>query len=133
MELNINSPLYYKDQYGIDNDIYRFCQAAYLYFENREYSDILKIIGIIPVLAPADSYQKGEWEERVSFISHNSIATIWIRMNLEKYLESDVIERRNMYKEMILNSIRKVKGKGKFDANAFSKDLEEFANSYTKE
>jgi hypothetical protein len=133
MELNINSPLYYKEQYGIDDDIYRFCQAAYLFFENREYSDTLKIIGIIPILAPADSYQKGEWEERVLFISHNSVATVWIRMNLEQYLESDVIERKNMYKEMILNSIKKVKGKGKFDINSFSKDLEEFANSHMKE
>ena len=33
MELNINSPVYYKDIYGIDNDIYRFCQDLYLYFK----------------------------------------------------------------------------------------------------
>ena len=34
---------------------------------------------------------------------------------------------------MILNSIMKVKCKGKFDVNAFSKDLEEFANFHANE
>ncbi len=28
MELNINAPVYYKEHYGIDNDVYRFAQKA---------------------------------------------------------------------------------------------------------
>lgn len=38
MELNINSPVYYKDHYGIDNAVYRFTQRAYLFFREKEYS-----------------------------------------------------------------------------------------------
>lgn len=132
MELNINSPQYYKEYYGIDDTIYRFCQDAYLFFKNKEYSDVLKIIGIIPILAPADAYENGEWKEHVSFISHNSVATVCIRMNLEQYLEADEFERKNMYKDMIFKSVKKVKGKGKFDLVAFSKDLEEYTNSKLK-
>lgn len=30
MDLNINSPKYYKDIYGIDNEIYRLCQDMHL-------------------------------------------------------------------------------------------------------
>ena len=30
MDLNINSPKYYKDVYGIDNEIYRLCQDMHL-------------------------------------------------------------------------------------------------------
>ena len=41
MELNINSPQYYKAHYGIDDDIYRFCQQLYLFFKDKEYSDTL--------------------------------------------------------------------------------------------
>ena len=129
MELNINSPQYYKEYYGIDDAIYRLCQDSYLFFKNKEYSDTLKIIGIIPIIAPAGTYENGEWKEHVSVISHNSVATVWIRMNLEQYLEADEFERKNMYKDMILKSVKKVKGKGKFDLDAFSKDLEEYANS----
>lgn len=32
MELNINSPVYFKDRYGIDDEVYKFCQRAYLFF-----------------------------------------------------------------------------------------------------
>ena len=31
MELNINSPKYYKDVYGVDDEIYRLCQDIYIY------------------------------------------------------------------------------------------------------
>lgn len=33
MERNINSPVYYKDRYGIDNAVYRFTQRAQLFFK----------------------------------------------------------------------------------------------------
>lgn len=33
MDVNINSPVYYKDLYGIDNAVYRFTQRAYLLFK----------------------------------------------------------------------------------------------------
>ena len=129
MDLNINSPVYYKDQYGIDDDIYSFCQDVYQYFKPKEYSNLLKTIGIIPILAPEESYKNGEYKEQVSYISVNSIATIFIRMNLEQYLKADVIERQLMYIDMILKSVKKIKGKGQFDFDSFSKDLEEFTNS----
>ena len=80
MELNINSPSYYKDQYGIDDDIYRFCQQLYLFFKDKEYSDILKTVGIVPVLAPAESYERGEWGEKIKMLGNNSVASIYIRI-----------------------------------------------------
>lgn len=33
MDVNINSPVYYKDHYSIDNAVYRFTQRAYLFFK----------------------------------------------------------------------------------------------------
>lgn len=39
MELNINSPAYFKNHYGIDEEVARFCQNAYVYFKDKEYSD----------------------------------------------------------------------------------------------
>ena len=118
--------MYYKDRYGIDDDIYRFCQQLYLYFKDKEYSDILKTVGIIPILAPAESYEKGEWGEKTEMLCSNSIATIFIRMDLEKYAVSDVTEKKQMYNEMIAKALKKVKSKGKFDYEAFCRDLEAF-------
>lgn len=63
MELNINSPAYFKEQYGIDDDVYKFCQQAYMYFKDKEYSEILHIIGIIPIVVPNDLYVDEKWKE----------------------------------------------------------------------
>ncbi|WP_180994710.1 hypothetical protein [Clostridium sp. chh4-2] len=52
MELNINSPAYFTEHFGVDDEVYRFCQKAYIFFKGKEYSDILHIIGIVPVVAP---------------------------------------------------------------------------------
>lgn len=41
MELNINSPVYYKGHYGINNAVYRFTQRVYLFFTEKEYSNTL--------------------------------------------------------------------------------------------
>lgn len=129
MELNINSPLFFKDKYGIDDDVYIFCQQLHQFFKDKEYSDTLKTVGIIPILAPNESYERGEWKERVSMISGNSVATIYIRMNYEEYIDADESDKKRMYKEMIIGAIKKVKGKGKFDHEIFCKDLEVFTNS----
>lgn len=54
MELNINSPVYFKDHYGIDDEVYKFCQRAYLFFKDKKYSNTLQIIGIVPIVAPQE-------------------------------------------------------------------------------
>ena len=54
MDVNINSPVYYKDHYGIDNAVYRFTQRAHLFFKEKEYSNTLQIIGIVPIKAPQE-------------------------------------------------------------------------------
>jgi hypothetical protein len=129
LELNINSPQYYKAHYGIDDDIYRFCQQLYLFFKDKEYSDTLRTVGIIPIIAPSELYERGEMKEHVHMIGLNSIASIEIRMDFEKYVNADKTEKKQMYKDMIAKAIKKVKNKGKFDYVTFCKDLEAFANS----
>lgn len=64
MELNINSPVYYKEHYGIDNEVYRFCQRAYLYFKDKKYSNTLQIIGIVPIVAPQEVIESKNYKEK---------------------------------------------------------------------
>lgn len=68
MELNINSPVYYKDHYGIDNEVYRFTQRTQLFFKEKEYSNTLQIIGFVPIIAPQEVYAAGNYKERVKFL-----------------------------------------------------------------
>lgn len=129
MELNINSPIYYKDQYGVDSDIYSFCQQAHDYFKDKKYSELLSTIGIIPILAPLESYKRGEYKEQVSMICGNSVASICIQMDLEEYLAADETGKRLMYKKMIIDAVKKVKRRGMFDYKTFCEDLDSFVNT----
>lgn len=83
MELNTNSPVYYKDHYGIDNAVYRFTQRAQLLFKEKEYSSTLQIIGIVPIIAPQEVYAAGNYKERVKFLCGKSVASVEIRMDFD--------------------------------------------------
>lgn len=126
MELNINSPAYFKEHYGIDDEVYRFCQRVYMYFKDKEYSDVLHIIGIAPVVAPKELYDGGAWKESCKWINHNSSVAIFIRMDFEEYYNADSEEKIRLTKEMILKAIKKIKSKGKFDYDRFVADFKMF-------
>ncbi len=125
MELNINSPAYFKDHYGIDDEVYRFCQRAYMHFKDKEYSEVLHIIGIVPIVAPKELYDGGEWKESCTWRCHNSCVGIGIRMDFETYYNANSEEKVRLTKEMILKAIKKVKSKGKFDYDKFIADFKE--------
>lgn len=124
MELNINYPAYFKDFYGVDDEVYRFCQRAYLFFKGKEYSDVLHTIGIMPVAAPQEVYDSGAWEESIQLISNKSCAIITIRMNFENYYRADSGEKVEQIKEMILTAIKRIKSKGKFNYKKFKEDFD---------
>ena len=124
MELNINSPAYYSSQYGIDDDVYRYCQNLYMFFKDKEYSETLNVIGIVPVVAPEEEYNQEKWKEGIRFISNGKCASITIRMNYIDYHKASSSERILMIRDMLLNAVKKVKTKGKFDYDKFCADLD---------
>ena len=125
MELNINTPAYFNQHYGIDDEVYRFCQNAYMHFKDKEYSDTLHIIGIAPVAAPQELYDNGAWKESVKLISNKNCAIISIRMDLEEYYNADSAEKILLTKKMILKAVKKIKSKCQFDFDSFERDLME--------
>ena len=127
MELNINSPAYFSQHYGVDNEVYRFCQNVYLYFKDKEYSDTLHTIGIAPVAAPQELYDDGAWKESVKLISNKTCAIISIRMDFEEYYNADSVGKILLTKKMILKAVKKIKSKGKFDYDAFERDFGAFS------
>ena len=95
MELNINSPVYFKDRYGIDDEVYKFCQRAYLFFKDKKYSNTLQIIGIVPIVAPQEIVEGKNYKEKVKFLCNKSVASINIKMDFNDYYNADIstIER----------------------------------------
>ena len=123
MELNINSPAYFKEHYGIDDEVYKFCQKAYVFFKDKEYSNTIHIIGIVPVVAPKEIYDSGKWKESTKFLCNKSIASIVIRMDFENYYKADSLGKVEQTKEIILTAVKRIKSKGKFDYDKFREDL----------
>ena len=123
MELNMNSPAYYTSQYGVNDAVYDYCQNLYLYFKNKEYSNTLHTIGIIPIIAPRKMYDEGLWKEKVQFINSKTCAMISIRLDSEQYYKVNDQEKIKMMELMLIKAIKKIKNKGKFDTNQFIEDL----------
>ena len=59
MELNINSPSYYTNEYGVEDEIYWMCRELSAFVREKEYSDVIHIIGIVPIIAPKSVIDNG--------------------------------------------------------------------------
>lgn len=123
MELNINSPAYFSEHYGIDDDVYRYCRMLYTFFRDKKYSDSLSIIGIMPVVAPSELYEAGQWKESVKLIGGATCAIITIRLDFESYYNADSKGKIVLIRNAVLKAVKKIKSKGTFDFGKFEKDL----------
>lgn len=123
MELNINSPAYFTDHYGINEDVYHYCQKLHEFFKDKEYSSTMTIIGITPIIAPKEIYDQGLWKEKVQIISLKTCAIISIRMDFDYYYHANNDEKIELIKQMIIKAVKKIKTKGNFDFERFKNDL----------
>ncbi len=123
MDLNINSPAYFSAHYGVDDDVYQFCQRAHLFFKDREYSNVLHTIGITPIAAPQEVYDSGAWKESVKLIGGKECAIIAVRMDFVQYYESDSSEKIAHIIEAVLKAVKKIKSRCDFHYTQFEHDL----------
>ena len=130
MELNINSPAYFTNHYGVDDEVYKYCRKLHDYFKTKEYSKTLTIIGITPVIAPEEIYNQGMWKEKVKIVGAGTCAMIDIRINFENYYNADSNEKKELIKQMLIKAIKKIKSKGKFNWEQFRDDLLNYTDSY---
>ena len=126
MELNINSPAYYKEVYGIDSEIYSLCQSLYQYFKEKKYSNLIDTIGIIPIIAPKELIEKGIYKEvKRCFVSYG-FADVNLFIDYKTYVDADMEEKKSLIVKNVLTSVKSIKTKGKIDYDAFVNDMEIF-------
>ena len=126
MEININSPSYYKTVHGIDNEIYRFCQAVYMHFKDKKYSDLIDVVGIIPIIAPDEKIENGEYKEIKKCSVAYRFADVRLRIDYDLYVSSDIEGKKSLMAKNILDSIKVIRAKGKIDYDRFEKDFLKF-------
>ena len=126
MELNINSPMYYKEIYGIDSEIYSLCQELHQYFKNKKYSEFIDIIGIVPIIAPQELIKQGKYKE-VKYCSVSyGFADVNLFIDYGIYVDADIEKKKSIIVKNVLDSVKAIKTKGKIDYEEFKKDVNIF-------
>lgn len=126
MELNINSPAFYTKIYGIDDEIYQMCREISQFFSNKEYSEIIKSIGIVPIVAPENELKKGLWKETKVVEPQYSFASISFQIDYREYTKAGINAKKSLIIGNLLKSVKAIKNKAKLDYNKFEDDVRAF-------
>lgn len=132
MDLQIASPLFHRNMYGIDYRIAHMCKDIDKYVRKIEYGSGDIVITIEPMIVPFEILQFGFWPERISTISLGECVIVCKRINYEKYVKGDFEERKKLMLGNVFRSIRSIKGKCNIDYDRFEKDILDMFN-YKKE
>lgn len=128
MELNINSPAYYSEKYGINDEIYCLCKMISEYVRDKRYSNAINIIGITPIIAPQDILQEGLWKELKKCEPRYGFASVSLRIDFEEYIEADVETKKGLIIQNILKSVKSISKRGSVDYISFESDVIRFCN-----
>ena len=123
MDLQLNSPAYFSQEHGIDDEIYWFFREIAKYFVDRDYSEIINCVGLIPIVAPKEIIDQGLWAEYKKIDKSSKLAIISKQTDYLKYLNADIKGRKQLMVENILSSMKSIAKKGKIDYTKFEKDL----------
>lgn len=118
MILNINSPSYYTQKFGIDEDLYALSRQLSKAVQKKEYSDVINTIGIVPIIAPKDLLDEGKWKEKVYVSKAYRFADIELCINYDEFINSNSEEKKKLYIKNIIDSIKTVGKKLKKDLRA---------------
>ena len=95
-----------------------------MFFKEKEYSNTLHIIGIVPIIAPQEVYAAGNYKERVRFLCGKGVASVEIKVDFDAYHNAGSSGKIVLTKEMLLTAAKRIKTKVDFDYDRFRDDLE---------
>lgn len=123
MDLNINSPAYYTQKFGVEDEIYWFCRELSYFVKEKHYSDIITTIGLVPIIAPKEELEKGLWKETKKCETKYGFASISLQIDYEKYAGANMDEKKALMMKNVVDSVKAIKTKGKIDFNRFKEDM----------
>lgn len=126
MELNINSPAYYTNQYGVIDEIYAMCREISDYVKAKSYGTLINTVGIIPIVAPNNIIEQGLFKEEKKCEVKYGFASVSIQINYEEFLQSDINGKKKLIINNILNSVKSIHKKAKIDYVEFNNDIMRF-------
>lgn len=129
MELCLNSPAYFSRKFGVDDEIYKMCRQLSKYMKDKEYSEIVATIGIVPIVAPKEEIEAGKWTEDKKYSLKCGLVTVSKQIDYDLYCQADMETRKMLIIQNILDSVKCIHKKAKFDYEKFEKDVNCFVDS----
>ena len=129
MDLNINSPSYYTQEHGVEDDIYWMCRDLSAYVKEKKYSDAINIIGIVPIIAPASVLEKGLCKAHKKCEPQFGFASVSLQIDYEEYVKTDTANKKRLIIDNILESVKSVSKKEKINYSLFEEDVREFCDN----
>lgn len=126
LNLFINSPSYYTQENGVIDDIYQLCRTISINIDITLYTDALDTIGITPIIAPKQILDSGNWKEERKISLPYRMASISLISDYDRFLNADIISKKKIILENILQSLGVIKRKlkDKFDYEQIKNDIE---------
>ena len=75
------------------------------------------------MVVPQELYESGKYKECVQLVGDKSCAIIAFRIDFKEYCNADSCQKIKLIKESILNAMKKIKSKTKFNYEAFENDF----------
>ncbi len=109
MNLHINSPSYYSQIHGIDDEIYKMCRLLEKNVDIKKYTSLLDTVGITPIVAPNFEIGCANYAE-VKYISlPYRMASISLHIDYLEYVSVNIEEKKALIIKNILNSLLVIK------------------------
>ena len=123
MELNINFLSYFTILFGFIDDIYSMCRGISKHVENKQYSDLVDIVCITPIIAPKDIIEQGLFKQEKKCDIKYGFASVSLWIDYDEYLKADITDKQIMIVKNILASIKTISRKAKIDYKQFCEDI----------
>ena len=124
INLFINSPSYYTEEYGVMDDIYNLCKLISDRIDITLYTDALDTIGITPIIAPKQVLDSGCMEVKMISMRYR-MANISLYCDYNNFIKADLALKKVMIAENIINSLYVIKKrlKNKFNYTQIVNDI----------
>lgn len=128
MNLFINSPCYYTQEFGIIDDIYHLCRTISKNIDITLYTEVLDTIGITPIIAPKNLLDMGKWKENKLVSKLYRFASISLVSDFDSFVIANIPEKKKIIVDNIIKSLGVVKRKLKnqFDYERIVLDIKKW-------
>ena len=116
-------PAYYTREYGVIDELYKMCKEISESVRNKEYSDLIKIIGITPIIAPKTKIRSGLFKEENRCEVKYGFVSVSRQIDYEHFVKSDIVEKKRLVAENILHSINMISERAKLDKETLVSDI----------